>query len=263
MLAQRLAVAAVGLPLLALLLLAPERAFATIVTLLLAFAAYEFVRAAAPGGGVVAIAGALVTASLVRTFSREGLDLPLALTLPALAWMLTFVLWRGIGHARLLPVAWWITGVLYVGVLGAHLLLLRDLDDGQRWLLFLLAVTFATDTGAYAVGRLIGRHRLAPAISPGKTWEGAGGGLAAGAAAAVIAPLLLDVGTDAPGPVLLALALPVAAMLGDLLESGLKRRMGVKDISKLLPGHGGLLDRLDSLLLVGPCLYWILRWLQT
>ena len=79
----------------------------------------------------------------------------------------------------------------------------------------------------------------------------------------MIAPLLLDVGTDAPGPVLLALALPVAAMLGDLLESGLKRRMGVRDVSKLLPGHGGLLDRLDSLLLVGPCLYWILRWLQT
>lgn len=262
MLAQRLAVAAAGLPLLALLLIAPERAFAAIVTLLLAVAAFEFVRAAAPGAGIAAAIAAAAATALLIALARGVEEFPLAAMLLPLAAALALVLWRG-GSLGRPAAAWWVAGVLYLGVLGAHLLLLRDLDDGQRWLLFMLAVTFATDTGAYAIGRLTGRHRLAPAISPGKTWEGAAGGLAAGAAAAVIAPLLLDVGTDAPGPALLALALPVAAMLGDLLESGLKRRMGVKDISNLLPGHGGLLDRLDSLLLVGPCLYWILRWLQT
>jgi phosphatidate cytidylyltransferase len=261
-LAQRLAVAAVGLPLLALLLLTPEAAFAPIVTLLLAFAAFEFVRAAAPESELAVPAGAGAAAALLIALARGVDDFPLWLMLLPLAAALAGVLWRGDTLARPTP-AWWLAGVLYVGVLGAHFVLLRNLDDGQRWLVVMLAVTFATDTGAYTVGRLLGRHRMAPAISPAKTWEGAGGGLAAGAGAGVLATTLLDLGTDAPGPLLIPLALPAAAIAGDLLESALKRRMGVKDISTLLPGHGGLLDRLDSLLLVGPSLYWMLRWLQT
>ena len=149
---------------------------------------------------------------------------------------------------------------MYVGVLGTHWVLLRDIDDGRSWVFVLLGVTFATDTGAYAVGRLLGSHLMAPGISPGKTWEGFAGGYVAGIAAAVGIPLALDLD---PTPVLLALlaaTLPVAAVVGDLAESALKRRIGVKDTSTLLPGHGGLLDRMDSLLFAGPCLYWILQW---
>jgi phosphatidate cytidylyltransferase len=159
--------------------------------------------------------------------------------------------------------AWWLVAVLYPAVLGASLVLIRAFPDGQRWLLILLAADFATDTGAYAVGRLFGRHLMAPAISPKKTWEGAAGGVAFGALAAAVLPLVLDVSLQPAGRVLFALGLPAAALVGDLLESALKRRIDVKDMSHLLPGHGGLLDRLDSLLLAGPLLYWVLRWFQT
>jgi phosphatidate cytidylyltransferase len=129
---------------------------------------------------------------------------------------------------------------------------------------------FATDTGAYTVGRLIGRRKLAPKISPNKTWEGAIGGFVFGAAAAVIAILALD--PDPTDPlddlgsyrtatvVVIALGVPLVAVLGDLVESVLKRRLGVKDVSHILPGHGGFLDRLDSLLFAAPWIYWSLRW---
>ena len=165
----------------------------------------------------------------------------------------------GPGPKRLVE-AWWIGAVAYVGVLGAHWVLLRGEPDGRSWIIALLAVTFATDTAAYAVGRLIGRHRMAPRISPGKTWEGAAGGYVAGVAAAVIAPLALGIEPSVAGLITIALTLPAAAEVGDLLESALKRRIGVKDTSRLLPGHGGLLDRMDSLLVAGPLLYWLLQW---
>ena len=122
------------------------------------------------------------------------------------------------------------------------------------------ATTFATDTGAYAVGKLFGRHILWRSISPSKTWEGFVGGMTLGGIAVLAMSAALGVSRPLPWLALLAVVLPFAGIAGDLLESAIKRRMGVKDMSRLLPGHGGLLDRLDSLLVVGPCLYWIL-WL--
>ena len=261
MLRQRLIVAAVGLPLLALLLAAPEPAFAVVVLALLAYAAFELARAAEPHAplsyGLSAAAAAALFLAVARTNPQAPIGLLLAMTAIAIAALLTPAT-RLAGSAG----AWWIGATLYAAVPGAHFILTRNLLDGREWLIVLLAVTFATDTGAYAVGRLLGRHRLAPIISPNKTVEGAIGGLLAGGVAAIAVPLLLGVATRMPGPLLLAALVPAAAMAGDLVESALKRRLGVKDMSNLLPGHGGLLDRLDSLLLAGPCLYWIVRWLQ-
>ena len=260
MLRARLAVAAIGLPLLALLVAAPATVFAAAVTILLAAATYELVRAATPEWPrYVPLSAAVATAMLVA-WTRQLDDFPVwaLLLLPAIA--LYGLLRPGPGPRRVRE-AWWLGSVMYVGVLGAHWVLLRDADDGRAWILVLLGVTFATDTGAYAVGRLIGSHRMAPRISPGKTWEGFAGGYVAGIAAAVAIPFALDLD---PTPVVLALiaaTLPVAAVAGDLAESALKRRIGVKDTSGLLPGHGGLLDRMDSLLFAGPCLYWIVQWL--
>ncbi len=160
--------------------------------------------------------------------------------------------------------SWLLTaaGPLYVGFLLSHALLLREggngLYDGRAWLLYALFATFATDTGAYLVGRAFGRHRLAPTISPSKTWEGALGGLVLAAGASMGLCALLDLPVATWLQPVLGLALGVVAQGGDMLESLLKRRAGVKDAGGLLPGHGGLLDRMDSLLLTIPVTHYSL-----
>jgi phosphatidate cytidylyltransferase len=260
MLTHRLAVAAVGLPLLAVLLLVPERPFSIVVALILGVAAFEIARAALPGAGLAAQVAAGVAAALLVSLAR-GLEWFNAGTLvPAVALALYIVLRPGADPEAHRP-TWWLVAASYAGVLGAHFVLLRLLPEGRWWLVVLLGITFATDTGAYAVGRLVGRHRMAPTISPGKTWEGAAGGLMAGALAAVALTRFLEEPPNALVVAAIALALPVAGELGDLLESAVKRRLGVKDMSRLLPGHGGLMDRLDSLLVTAPTLYWLVRWL--
>ncbi|GIW15314.1 MAG: phosphatidate cytidylyltransferase [Tepidiforma sp.] len=148
---------------------------------------------------------------------------------------------------------------LYLGVLASMLVLVRDAPNGREWFFIGLVSTFAVDTGAYAVGRAIGRHRMAPRISPKKTWEGAAGGYATGAAAVLGLNALFETGVGASTALHLAVALPIAAMAGDLFESWMKRRMGVKDASGLLPGHGGFMDRLDSVLFVFPVVELFLR----
>lgn len=149
--------------------------------------------------------------------------------------------------------------LVYIGVLLATLVLVRDVEDGRSWVFLGFLTTFAIDTGAYAVGKLIGRHKMAPRISPGKTWEGAAGGYVAGVAAAFGLNALFDTGVPATTLIHFAAVVPIVAMAGDLVESWMKRRMGVKDASGLLPGHGGFLDRLDSILFVFPLLYLFLR----
>lgn len=264
MLKQRLAVAAVGLPLLALLVLSPERVFGLGIALILGAATYEVVHAAIPGSTRTSAASAGVLAALLATSFRTLDEIPVW-SLPAMAvvtaLLLALLLWPGPGRAP--AGAWWLGAVLYLGVLGAHWLVLRNEDAGQRWVVVALAATFATDTGAYAVGRLVGRHLLWPAVSPKKTWEGAAGAVVFGSAAAAILPYLLGIEPAAGWTAAIALTLPLAAIAGDLLESALKRRLEVKDMSHLLPGHGGLLDRLDSLLLTGPLLYWLLQGAQS
>ena len=143
-------------------------------------------------------------------------------------------------------------GALYAGLSAVALPWLRAEDaSGRANLLFLVMVVWASDVGAYIVGRLVGGAKLWPAVSPGKTWSGAGGGLLCAMLAGLLAGSML-----APGPAwrMLGLAggLGILAQLGDLLESGVKRRFGVKDSSRLIPGHGGLLDRLDGLLAAAP-----------
>ena len=139
-------------------------------------------------------------------------------------------------------------GLLYVGVGALTLMWLRGDDGaGRANVLFLVLLVWASDIGAYIAGRLIGGPKLAPAISPSKTWAGAVGGLLA--AALVGALVAVALGGVAPGrAALVAAGFGVASQAGDLLESWIKRRLGVKDSGRLIPGHGGLLDRLDGLL---------------
>jgi phosphatidate cytidylyltransferase len=149
-------------------------------------------------------------------------------------------------------------GVVWVGGGLAHLMLVRDLPVDGRLLLFTVLFTvWADDTAAFFVGRAIGRHRLAPAISPGKSWEGFVGGTIAAVAVTFFALYEQDVVTIG-GSLLVGAAIALASTLGDLFESAVKRDLGVKDSGRLLGGHGGVLDRVDSLLWAGPAAYYAL-----
>jgi phosphatidate cytidylyltransferase len=152
-----------------------------------------------------------------------------------------------------LPFGLFSAGLLYVAVAGVALLWLRaDPVVGRADVLFLLLIVWAGDIGAYLVGRWVGGPRLAPRISPGKTWSGAIGGLAAAVAVGLIAAHLLWQPTTVWPAAAIASVLGVVAQAGDLLESFVKRRLAVKDSGHLIPGHGGLFDRLDGVLAAAP-----------
>jgi len=158
--------------------------------------------------------------------------------------------------------AWTIAGILYVGWLLSYFVALRGLDDGRNWVFFALFATFGSDTAAFFIGRALGRHHLVPSISPGKTWEGAIGGIFG----AIMISLLFTLPTPLGLPlsywqaILLGLLVSIFGQLGDLVESLLKRNMGVKDSGKLLPGHGGFLDRIDSIVFAGIVIYYYVIW---
>jgi phosphatidate cytidylyltransferase len=147
---------------------------------------------------------------------------------------------------------------LYIPYLLSHVLLIFQVPSGRRWIFFLFFVIFAGDTGAYYAGHRWGRHKLWPAVSPGKTVEGAVGGLLSSLLTALLVGKLL-LSLDGSGiSFLLSLGLVIALVgqLGDLMESMIKRVSQVKDASSILPGHGGLLDRLDSLIFAFPLTYY-------
>lgn len=153
-----------------------------------------------------------------------------------------------------------VLGAVYIALPLAMLVMIYFHPNGKRWIFFLLAVTFANDTGAFYFGRLFGKHKLYESISPGKTWEGAIGGVLCSIIIAFWFLLIFRFQEIDLRLVALILALPIAGQVGDLAESMLKRNHGVKDSGKILPGHGGILDRIDGLLFSIPILYIFLNW---
>jgi phosphatidate cytidylyltransferase len=152
-----------------------------------------------------------------------------------------------------------VLGAGWVGLCLAHLLLLREIPhDGKLATFTVLIAVWAGDIGAFFAGRLIGRHKLAPALSPGKTWEGFLFGTATTIFVAFVALYKEDY-LSIPQSILLGAVIAVAAPLGDLFESALKRDMHVKDSGRLLAAHGGVLDRIDSLLFAAVASYYLLR----
>ena len=152
-----------------------------------------------------------------------------------------------------------ILGVLYVALLGTHLVLIRTGFQPQlsaHLLSFFFLVLMGADAGAYYVGRAIGKRKLAPKISPGKTWEGAVGGVAAALAMGALAHFWFFRELPLKWALPLAFTMCIVGILGDLVESALKRSASAKDAANILPGHGGLLDRLDSLLFNAPLIYY-------
>lgn len=147
-------------------------------------------------------------------------------------------------------------GVLYVSWLLSHLVLLRGLSNGKEFVLYLLLVVWSGDTGAYYTGRAFGKHKLAPAVSPKKTIEGGLGGIFFSLLGSCLAKLTFLPLLSYIDCITLAIVLAVIAQCGDLCESMLKRAVKIKDSGTILPGHGGILDRLDGVMFAAPVLYY-------
>lgn len=257
MLAQRVASAAVGVPVIFVLILAGGHWYAAAVAAALAVAAFEFQHARFGWTHPVSALAAAFVAAMAGAAHAGGAWV-LWIALLAAVTTLVALLPGFRAETYLRDWLWTIGAITYAGLLGSTFVLLRDFHNGRDWVYLALFSTFAVDTAAYFTGRAIGRHRLAPRISPKKTVEGFAGGYAGGIAAAVLLNYYLGLRIEPWQIAVLAALLPAAATLGDLAESAIKRSMHIKDASELIPGHGGVMDRIDSLLFT-----FALTWLFT
>lgn len=271
MLAQRLVTAAVGIPVILAVILIGGPLYTAVAAVILALAALELMAALEP-----------VT---YPDAAHRPLWQPRAVAIPAVAgagalaiaadagfdeWSGVFVLAVGAAFLVLIPLGDpqsglrdWVSIVAtlaYVGVLGSYLVLLRQLPDGAEWVLLAVLGTWAADTFAYFTGKLTGRRKLAPKISPGKTVEGTIGGIVGGFVSVIVIAEVLGLPVNTSQAALLALLLPAVAVVADLGESMIKRGAHVKDSSTLVPGHGGILDRMDSILFTVPLVYYFAIW---
>ncbi|WP_244524599.1 phosphatidate cytidylyltransferase [Trujillonella endophytica] len=210
-------------------------------------------RAAPPV--VPVLVGSVAMVALAWTRGATGLVVVFLLT------VLAVLLWRladgPVGYLR--DASTGVLVALYVPLLAGFAVLLLVPDDGATRVILFIATVVGNDVGGYAAGVLFGRHAMAPTVSPKKSWEGMAGSVLACVA---VATPIVTLGLDGPwwGGVLFGAALAVSSTLGDLGESLIKRDLGIKDMGDLLPGHGGLMDRMDSLLPSAAVAYLLLSW---
>lgn len=254
---------AVGVALAALVPLSlylDKLAFVGLLVVAVSVALWELTNAFRTGQIHIPVVPVLVGACaiLVSAYAGGSEAMLVALMLTMLATMLWRLPEDPRGYVR--DVTAGVFATMYVTFLAAFSALLLRADDGPDRVVTFVLLTVLSDVGGYAAGVLFGRHPMAPAVSPKKSWEGfAGSALFSGLGGALSLPLLL--GGEPWEGVLVGLAVMSVATLGDLGESMIKRDLGIKDMGSLLPGHGGVMDRLDSLLLAAPVAYLLLSWL--
>ena len=224
---------------------------------------HEFCRMALPEqrrleGSLSVAAGVFCCVGLAYASNPPSLLLSLVLPCLFLALVYLFRFQDMQTVSRDLAVS--LLGLLYIPLLLSHAILLRALPAGKDWVFLVLFVVMASDSLAYFVGRTWGKHRLYEAVSPKKTIEGSVGGIAGGVLGAVICKLWFFAELSSVDVLFVGIGVGAFSQLGDLVESLLKRSFGVKDSGKLIPGHGGLLDRLDSLLFAFPVTYYYPVW---
>jgi phosphatidate cytidylyltransferase len=277
---SRVITAAIALPVLIASIIYPPLGwlFVVIGSAAIVIALYEFwFLARRVGAKPDVVVGYAATAALLVVFVFNWIELlylvvPLFIVAALVAEML-----RGAPFDKMiLSVGSTVLGVFYVAFLGGHMLVIRtgfarvyaepatylvgeafiSKTLSTHLLSFFFLVLMGSDTGAYYTGRLLGRHKLAPSVSPGKTWEGACGGMAASLLASALAHYWFFPELPLSAALPLAAVMNVLGVVGDLTESALKRGAKAKDAAQILPGHGGLLDRLDSLLFNAPLIYY-------
>jgi phosphatidate cytidylyltransferase len=265
MLRTRVLTAVVLIPVVVFIIYLGDGYVLGLVAVLLGLAEMEFCQMMARDGYRVSPVFGI---TLVWMFLANAYWPDLRLLEPGLALAALGAVSYHMAHREGSPVADWaltLTGGLYVGLCGGALIRLRALEpDGLRWTLVGVFTIMVADSAAYFVGRALGRRRLAPQLSPGKTWEGYAAGVAAGglwgALMGFLWPASCDAGTAAAQGLVMGLLVGVLAPLGDLAVSMMKRQVGVKDTGTIIKGHGGALDRVDSVLWTGVLVYYYVWW---
>lgn len=245
----------IGVLLVSAILWLPAAALVAVLSLILLAAAWEWSGLVGARGVASRLVFLLLVAALAAVWwqvSARPAGLQALLWAGGLSWLLA-ALWVARWPLTSSPALGWVAGCIALPLAWVALARMRmDWALGQHWVLYTLCIVWAADSGAYFVGRALGRRKLAPRVSPGKTWAGFWGGLASAALLGLfVAPLL-----GQPRLALAGVTVVVAlfSVVGDLTESLLKRHAGVKDSGNLIPGHGGMLDRFDSLLAASPLL---------
>jgi phosphatidate cytidylyltransferase len=259
----------VGVPAVLLLAWVGGRLFLLFVAALVALGLREFCRMARARSGAVLETSAIACGlALTAAAWMGGAPLMAAVLTPVVAFVLVRTLFSPERSTAIHAAFVTLGGILWVGWMGAHLVLLRELPrtvggayaDGARFVWLALALTWSADTAAFAVGSAWGRHPLFTPVSPRKSIEGAVGALVACLAMGLLARSWFARFLGPVDAVVLALGVAACSLLGDLVESMVKRDAGVKDASRTLPGHGGILDRFDSVFFSAPWVYLYLRW---
>jgi phosphatidate cytidylyltransferase len=261
---QRIITALIALPLLVLFIaFSSDWLFSGLICLLSALALHEFYRMSLPPFrqaeiGLAVVAGVIMVAG--QLFSDSALVGQGSMILSALCMTLVYLFRFQKLEIVARDLAMTFFGFFYVPLLLAHAGLLHQLSFGKEWVFLVLFIVMASDSCAYFLGRQFGRRKLYEAISPNKSVEGAIGGLAGGVLGALLSKWFFFSALQFSDVLLLGLVVGAFSQIGDLVESMLKRSFGVKDSGTIIPGHGGLLDRLDSLLFAFPATYFYAVW---
>ncbi len=267
---QRILVVAILLPLGVALIMAGGLWFAALVALLLGLAVWEYAALFQQAGHQPArrwmLAGVLALV-LVRYLAGSQHDAAVLVAFLLLAMGLHLLAYERGRDAAPTDFLVTLSGGIYIGLLGSYMVLLRELPEGQWWLLLSLSAVWLADSAAYLFGVRLGRHKMTPRLSPHKSWEGYLAGVLFGVLGT---PLLLAwfqrlglpaaAGFNSANAAILGAAMSVLPTLGDLGESMIKRHVGQKDSGSLLPGHGGIFDRIDSWLWAMPIAYYLISY---
>jgi phosphatidate cytidylyltransferase len=260
MLRHRILTAVVGIPLLIAIIWFGELWFTLLMAAIAGLASWEFYGMAGrlKVQPITYFAIAVVVLITVSPHCPYPSTLPILIT-SAIIISLIWLLFRFPRDQAFANWAWTIAGILYIGWMLSYWVGLRSLEAGRGLVFLAMFTTFANDTGAFFVGRAWGKHALAPSISAGKTWEGAIGGLFFSIVVSLLIGIIFRLPFSYWQIALTGFIISIFAQLGDLVESLLKRNTGVKDAGKLIPGHGGLLDRVDSLIFTGVIVYYLVE----
>jgi phosphatidate cytidylyltransferase len=261
MLRLRILTSIVAIPLLILLVWLGNPWFAIGIGILSILAGFEFYRIAANlKFRPLVFFGIAMILLLIFSYYFNIFSAKLLVLTSAAVISLIWILFRSGRENAFNNWVWTVGGILYIGLMMSYWVDLRNETMGEWWLLWATSIVIGCDTAAYFVGKSIGKHHLAPSISPNKTWEGAIGGVIGSVIAAVAIGALFKIFEGLPieywQMVILGIGISIIAQLGDLVESLLKRNAGIKDSGKFFPGHGGALDRLDSFLFTGALLFF-------